>query len=181
MGMSGITQGKKWCYQAGDPALRPHHSPAPWTLSGKPCRGGREEPAACPPQEAPSQTQPTGLVGGIPAKRGWLERPVALALCPVCLCLGGVALCCVLGVSQGSAEGCDASRSLPRLCSDGTALARALPCQPVRQDGAAAGGSSQAAARDRHVPWEHLCARGQTLPLPRHPAPGDDRGGERSC
>lgn len=106
---------------------------------------------------------PAGLLGGAPAQTCRLKCLAALMLC---LHLGSMALSHVPGypgalqrteVPPGALPGSAVTRQpWPGLCR-ATWYSRTI-LQPE--------GPRGQPARDRHVPWEHLCAQVQTLPLP---------------
>lgn len=117
---------------------------------------------------------PAGLLGGAPAQRCRLECLEALMLC---LRLGGMALRHVPGhpralqrteVPPGALPGSAVTRQpWPGLCR-ATWYSRTVP-QPE--------GPRGQPARDRHVPY---VLRSKLCHCPGHPAPGDNRGGERN-
>lgn len=124
----------------------------------KPLRGGREEPGACPSQEALSQTQPSRPAWRGPGTDVQAQVPGGPHAMPT---LGQHGFEPCPRVPRGSAEDRGATRSSPRQPWPGLCRATWYSRTILQPEG-----PRGQPARDRHVPWEHLCAQVQTLPLP---------------
>lgn len=162
--------------------MLPHRTPPPLSAFEKSLQGWERKARSLPVPGGPFRD---------PAQRAWLEgsphrgaglsaqRPSCYALCACgqvawlrAASLGHPRALQKAEMPPGALPGSAATgQPWPGLCP-ATGYGRALlqPEGPRRQP-----------AHDRHVPREHLCAQVQILPLPGHPAPEDNRGGERNC